>query len=84
MDIIALLVITAIIAGIGLWMVSLPSRTLTIAGRCLTVEIAAEDDAFVARCREVEVASDGKTEREAVENLREALELYFERDETHL
>ncbi|MDP1613783.1 MAG: type II toxin-antitoxin system HicB family antitoxin [Sulfuritalea sp.] len=36
------------------------------------------DDAFVARCLEVEVASDGSTEAAAVANLREALELYFE------
>lgn len=33
---------------------------------------------FVARSLEVEVASQGKTEKEAVNNLREALELYFE------
>lgn len=33
---------------------------------------------FVARSLEVEVASEGKTEKEAVKNLREALELYFE------
>ncbi|OGD91188.1 hypothetical protein A3D07_02050 [Candidatus Curtissbacteria bacterium RIFCSPHIGHO2_02_FULL_42_15] len=33
---------------------------------------------FVARSLEVEVASQGKTRKEAVENLHEALELYFE------
>ena len=33
---------------------------------------------FVARSLEVEVASQGKTEKDAVSNLREALELYFE------
>ena len=33
---------------------------------------------FVARALEVEVASQGKTERAASANLREALELYFE------
>lgn len=33
---------------------------------------------FVARSLEVEVASQGKTRKEAVANLREALELYFE------
>lgn len=33
---------------------------------------------FVARSLEVEVASQGKTRKEAVDNLREALELYFE------
>jgi predicted RNase H-like HicB family nuclease len=33
---------------------------------------------FVAQCREVEVASQGTTEEEALDNLREALELHFE------
>ena len=33
---------------------------------------------YVARCLEVEVASQGETVEEALENLREALELYFE------
>ncbi|MBI4057703.1 type II toxin-antitoxin system HicB family antitoxin [Candidatus Microgenomates bacterium] len=33
---------------------------------------------FVARSLEVEVASQGKTEKQAVDNLREALELYLE------
>ena len=33
---------------------------------------------FVAKALEVEVASQGKTEKEALSNLKEALELYFE------
>ncbi len=37
-----------------------------------------EDKWFVAQCLEVDVASQGETEEEALENLREALELYFE------
>lgn len=37
-----------------------------------------EEKWFVARSLEVEVASQGKTEKEAANNLREALELYFE------
>lgn len=36
---------------------------------------------YVSQCLNVDVASQGKTKREAVANLREALELYFE-DET--
>jgi len=40
--------------------------------------IAPENDAFVAQCLDVEVASDGDTEEAAVANLKEALELYFE------
>ena len=37
-----------------------------------------EDNWYVARCLEVEVASQGKTKKEALANLKEALELYFE------
>jgi predicted RNase H-like HicB family nuclease len=37
-----------------------------------------EDGAYVARCLDVEVASEGDTEDEAIDNLREALELYFD------
>lgn len=33
---------------------------------------------FVAKCLEIEVASQGKTKKEALENLKEALDLYFE------
>lgn len=43
-------------------------------------EVAEENGVFVARCRYVDVASDGATEQAALENLREALELYFERE----
>ena len=33
---------------------------------------------FVAQCIDVDVASQGRTEKEALDNLREALELHFE------
>jgi len=33
---------------------------------------------FVSQCLEVDVASQGRTEEEALENLKEALELHFE------
>ncbi len=36
-----------------------------------------EDNWFIARCLEVDVASQGKTEKKALENLREALNLHF-------
>jgi len=39
-----------------------------------------QDGAFVAQCLDVDVASEGDTEAEAVSNLGEALELYFESD----
>ncbi len=37
-----------------------------------------EGDWWIAQCLEVDVASQGQTEEEALQNLREALELYFE------
>lgn len=37
-----------------------------------------EDRWFVAKALEIEVVSQGKTEKEALTNLKEALELYFE------
>jgi predicted RNase H-like HicB family nuclease len=36
-----------------------------------------EGDWFIAQCIEVDVASQGATEEEALENLRDALELHF-------
>ncbi|HZC18110.1 MAG TPA: type II toxin-antitoxin system HicB family antitoxin [Rubrobacteraceae bacterium] len=33
---------------------------------------------YVAQCLEVDVASQGESEEEALEDLREAIELYFE------
>lgn len=40
--------------------------------------LTAEDGAFVARCLDPDIASDGDTEAKALANLHEALELYFE------
>jgi len=37
-----------------------------------------EGDWYVSQCLEVDVASQGASEEEALANLREALELYFE------
>jgi len=37
-----------------------------------------EGDWYVSQCLEIDVASQGKTEDEALANLREALELHFE------
>ena len=37
-----------------------------------------EGDWFVSQCLEVDVASQGETEAEALANLKEALELHFE------
>lgn len=42
-----------------------------------------EDKWYVAKALEVEVASQGKNEKDALLNLKEALELYFE-DESNI
>lgn len=44
----------------------------------LTAIVTRDSGWYVARCVEVEVASQGRTVEEALANLREALELYFE------
>lgn len=41
-----------------------------------------EEKYFVAQCLNVDVSSFGKTDKEAVSNLEEALELYFEEVKT--
>jgi predicted RNase H-like HicB family nuclease len=46
--------------------------------RRLTAIVQREDDGFVAWCPELDVASQGDTIESARENLREALELFFE------
>jgi predicted RNase H-like HicB family nuclease len=43
-----------------------------------TAAVSHEAPWFVARCLEVEVTSQGENVDEALENLREALALYFE------
>ena len=42
-----------------------------------TAHISQEDGWYVAQCLEVDVASQGETEAEALANLREALHLHF-------
>ena len=44
----------------------------------LTAAVTHEPPWYVARCLDVEVASQGGSVEEALDNLREALELYFE------
>lgn len=43
-----------------------------------SASVSKEGDWYVAQCLEVDVASQGETEIEALDNLREALELHFE------
>ncbi len=43
-----------------------------------TASVWQEGDWFVAQCLEVDVASQGETEQEALANLKEALQLHFE------
>jgi predicted RNase H-like HicB family nuclease len=46
--------------------------------RNFTATVWHEDAWFVAQCLEVDVASQGETEEEALANLQEALALHFE------
>ena len=46
--------------------------------RTFTASVWQEGAWFVAQCLEVDVASQGENEAEALANLREALELHFE------
>ncbi len=62
---------------LGLGIVRLMERRMNMSKR-LTAIIQREGDGFVALCPELDVASQGDSIEEAKENLREALELYFE------
>ena len=46
-----------------------------------SVVIQKEEDWYVARCIDNNVASQGKTIEEAIKNLKEAIELYYENEE---
>ena len=46
--------------------------------RQLTAIIEREDEGYVALCPELDIASQGETVDEARNNLKEALELFFE------
>lgn len=52
--------------------------------RTLTAAVHREEELYVARALEVEVASQGESIQEALSNLREALDLYFEGNEAGL
>jgi predicted RNase H-like HicB family nuclease len=46
--------------------------------KMLTAMIEREDDGYVSLCPELDIASQGDSITEARDNLREALELFFE------
>lgn len=46
--------------------------------REFTATVWQEGEWFVAQCREIDVASQGLAEEEALDNLSEAIELHFE------
>jgi predicted RNase H-like HicB family nuclease len=46
--------------------------------RAFTASVWREDEWYIAQCLEVDVASQGESRAEALANLKEALELYFE------
>ena len=46
--------------------------------RPFTATVWREGDWYVSQCLEIDIASQGETEEEALDNLKEALELHFE------
>jgi len=46
--------------------------------RIFSASVWREGDWYVTQCLDVDVASQGETEEEALDNLKEALELYLE------
>ncbi|OGQ79958.1 MAG: hypothetical protein A3G40_00855 [Deltaproteobacteria bacterium RIFCSPLOWO2_12_FULL_57_22] len=52
--------------------------------RTFTASVSREGSWFVAQCVEVDVASQGETEDQALANLREALELHLEEPQATL
>ena len=55
-------------------------RTIRDVYRQFSALVWKEDDLYVAKAIQVEVTSQGHTRKEAIENLKEALELYFENE----
>jgi len=49
-----------------------------------TANVWQEGKYFIAHCNEVEIASQGLNQKEALENLREAIELHFEEPRAEL
>lgn len=45
------------------------------------VIIQKEDEWYVAKCIDNNIASQGKTVEESIQNLKEAIELYYENEE---
>lgn len=43
-----------------------------------TITTWKENDLFVAQCLDIDVSSFGKTQKEALKNIKEAIELYLE------
>lgn len=46
--------------------------------RTFTASVWRENDWFIAQAYEIDIASQGETEPQALSNLREALELHYE------
>lgn len=57
-------------------------KSIQMKKQTLNVIIWKEDKLFVAKFLEIELASQGETKQEAINNLKEALELYLEGEDT--
>jgi predicted RNase H-like HicB family nuclease len=58
--------------------IPLPCETMKNMKLPFAATVWREGNWYVSQCLEVDVASQGKTEEEALTSLKEALELYFE------
>jgi len=52
--------------------------------RLFSATVSREGDWYVSQCLQLDIASQGETEEEALANLKEALELHFERPQSTL
>ena len=69
---------TVVGEGLGEGVAEREGASITRMKRELSFVVFEEDGAFVARCLDVDVASEADTKDEAIASLREALELHFE------
>jgi len=59
-------------------------KSSPLSSRSLHAIVWQEDDLFVSKCVELEIASQGQTEKEAITNLEEAIDLFFENEKVQI
>lgn len=59
----------------------LPSKVKKMAKQNLQIVVWKENDHYISKCIDVNVSSFGKTKKEALDMLKDALKLYFESED---